>query len=639
MKDLNKDNAMAQAFQAAKNKQGGQADQTTEQHDAGQAEAGRGYEGVSSMRNLNSALGGGYQGTGGEILANFGKVFKEVAASATRYQGLQILNWQPGAVPTNGIVAFKTSGSACAFAVLLIEATGRLEKTIEIEQGHDRIVKTLTTGDVYTSGPEAVDYTMSFLNEHLSQQGEQIQYVDAGCVVIPATISVSEVERLGALLNKVNAAIDGKLELFTGGNFHKRITPELFQAKDSAVETSLRFGNETLCGVDDTLAFTQWRCDVRSVEKGGQKQNSVWNTGDVLELGKVGGFIDLVWEEPVQQASTGWGKSRRREDDDLACYHAQIIASTMSNPFGGNRLELQLLHLANMYNIIEGEKWTNCFSPKFGDNASDKLHDLSGIQWEAPALEADRGNVDFYAADLEESDRLDLIQENFHRDPIISLDIPEVGPDTWLMDAFAVLAENDDQAAEVAIIDAADVLTNGIFSQMWDANNEAILSPMVDRVHLGTWTDAEGRARDLREINYLAMLNIGDGTEVGMQTLYDFAATYADLANVSVEKRLEQRLAIMRSAGFSDIEVTGYATRVTFNINFLATLATAMHNAGINLETADQYSQQRRGRARNANVGMFQRNSDRSSGLFNSRRGGGRQQGGFGRQTGSRRSW
>lgn len=639
MKDLNKtESAMASAFAAAKNKQPNAGDaeqgqaQTTEHQ-------GRGFESVATMRNLNSALGGGYQGTGGEILANFGKVFKEVAGSAARYSDLQILNWQPSAVPTNGIVAFKVIDSVCAFAVLLVEATGRLEKTIEIEQGHDRIVKTLTTGDVYTSGPEAVDYTMNFLNEHLAQNGQQMQYVDAGCVVIPATIAVAEVERLGALLNKVNAAIDGKLELFTGGNFTKRITPELFQGKDTVIETSLRFGNETLCAVDDTLAFTQWRCDVRSVEKTNKQQNTVWNTGDVLELGKVGGFIDLVWEEPVQQASTGWGKQRRREDDDLACYHAQIIASTMSNPFGGNRLELQLLHMANMFNIIEGEKWTNCFSPKFGDNANDKLHDLSGIQWEAPALEADKGNVDFYAADLEETDRLDLIQENFHRDPIISLDIPEVGPDTWLLDAFAVLAENDDANAEAAIIDAADVLTDGVFSTMWDANQEAILSPMVDRVHLGTWSDSEGRARDLREINYLAMLNIGDGTEVGMQTLYDYAATFADLENVSVEKRLEQRLAIMRSAGFSDIEVTGYATRVTFNINFLAVLASAMHKAGINLETADQYGQQRRGRAQSANANMFQRNDDRSSGLFNNRRGSGRQQGNFGRQTGSRRSW
>lgn len=637
MKDLNQDNAMNKAFANAKNK----ADATQAQGNQPEAqESPRQYQAIESMRGLSSALGGGYQGTGGEVLGNFSKLFLEMANSNSRYKGLSLLNWQPTAVPTNGLVAFRQDGSAVAFTVILIEATGRLEKTVEIEQGHDRVVKTLATGDVYTSGPEAVEYTMEFLRDNLAQNGEQLEFIDAGCVVIPATIYVSEVERLGALLNKVNAAIVGKLELYRG-TFSRRITPEMFQDKDTTIETSLRFGNETICTIDDTLAFTQWRAEVKSVERNkGNNNGGVWNTGDVTELGKIGGFIDLVWEEPVEVSATGWGKARRKENDDQACYHAQIIGSYLSNPFGGNLLELQLMHLANMYNIVEGEKWTNCFSPKFGDNAKDKLHDLSGIQWEAPALEEHRGNVDFYGADLEESDRLDLIQENFHRDPLVSLDIPEVGPDTWLLDAFAVLAENDDANAEAAIIDAADILTNGNFSHRWDSANEAILSPMVDRVHLGNWTDAEGRQRDLREINYLAMLNLAEGSEAGMQTLYDYAGTFGDLQNVTTEKRLEQRLAIMREAGFSNIEVTGYATRVTFNINFIQTLAAAMSDAGIHLESADQYNTRRKGRARNANVGMFTRNSDRNSGLFQTRsRGRSDSRGTHGRQTGSRRSW
>lgn len=167
----------------------------------------------------------------------------------------------------------------------------------------------------------------------------------------------------------------------------------------------------------------------------------------------------------------------------------------------------------------------------------------------------------------------------------VALDIEQGGRLEWAQSAFAAAAANKPGANET-IIKECDALTGGLFSTLWaqvNGGNGAtpVVRPETVAVHLGTYTGADGKPRDLRTVDYLTMLA---ASPKDLQFVAN--ATAAMTPGVSNNVTLsDRRRALMSVTG--GCEITGMATRVYFHANFIQCLIQALVDNGVKIRSDD----------------------------------------------------
>lgn len=160
-----------------------------------------------------------------------------------------------------------------------------------------------------------------------------------------------------------------------------------------------------------------------------------------------------------------------------------------------------------------------------------------------------------------------MVEFAIRRDPIFSIDIDEIGPLSMLTGVFEAAAKRNPRAEEV-IIQAADFLTDGQFSQVY--NGGPLIRERFERISLGYMTNREGQRVDIRRLNYLAFLNICGADD--MASVEDFDATWSPTTDLAlrVSRREELQLAVR-----PDIVFKGYARRYTFDESLIIGLEEA----------------------------------------------------------------
>jgi len=162
-----------------------------------------------------------------------------------------------------------------------------------------------------------------------------------------------------------------------------------------------------------------------------------------------------------------------------------------------------------------------------------------------------------------------------------SIDIDEAGDNTWLTRDLYLAAHNDPEAKK-RIVTAFNNLTDGKFSAFWDGTQPMAIDEN-NRVPLGYWTPSTGVKADIRQLDYLAMLNIvGEGD---MKILHEWSATFWDV-NVPMEVRLERRDRIQREllAGYV---LRGHARRLVLTSALLGAIVKSLEAAGLLLQSND----------------------------------------------------
>ena len=215
------------------------------------------------------------------------------------------------------------------------------------------------------------------------------------------------------------------------------------------------------------------------------------------------------------------------------------------------------------------------------------MHDIGAIGIEANFENNPNGvgtRIDTMSDSFKPEHLHKLIASTIKPGLIMSLDVPECGPETWYNDVFAAAAENN-QKANAAIVDAAMTLTNGAFGRYFPTGAQVAIDEN-NRIHMGHYSDANGVRKDIRDIDYLAVMNLVG--EKDPQVIRDWSDTFLR-TNYPLPLRLSARKRII-SGIFSDVVFTGFARRVTFTPEFINALEKACSEVGLMIRSVSSYA-------------------------------------------------
>lgn len=437
---------------------------------------------------------------------------------------------------------------------------------------------------------------------------------EAGLVVIPSELSHEDEPRLHNVVFDVTNSNIGLLDRTLGG-IEEKYTVGLWDPQNETVSARLDFMSSS----SETGTGEIVRSDVQigmkaTSNQGGNEEG--WGQQQLM-IAEVTGYMDLIYTAPPQaqnafgqptggQVAAGpWGQQQVATQ----CYIPRFVMTGVTHGMDNVSLELQLQGIANVAILDEDHNWARAFLPNFTSKGLD-IHDIGAVKYECPAL-ADV-DVDTKAADFTPAMLLQLLGVAVHPNLVYSMDIAEAGPMSWVQHIFIDAASGNPRAID-AIFEAADTLTKGNFSNLY--KGQPLFSGDINRVHNGYYIDADGNKKDLREIDYLAMLNLqGQGD---MQAVTDYVDTFT-ATNIPEDLRLQRRLNILRGQlGEQNVHVTGYSRRIDWCAEAILALAKACAAAGAVVRPEGVYTDMSTGTRPTTNYQRYASQGGQSSGMFN----------------------
>ena len=254
---------------------------------------------------------------------------------------------------------------------------------------------------------------------------------------------------------------------------------------------------------------------------------------------------------------------------------ARFVMTNMENEYL-QTLPAYLLSLVTAHAIGRDNNWFNAFKPRLMAPNEQDIHDIGAINLEVNVENNPSGVgsvIDTKSATFGIPELVQLLSSTLRPGLLMSLDVADNGPSSWCTSVFAEASINNPDAVS-AIYNAAMQLTNGMFQSHFPANTP-MFTDQGNRIHMGHYVDRNGVERDIRDIDYLAVLNLLSND---LATVQEFSNTFNNTAldiNIRLAKRKQIITGIAQRA-----EITGYATRVTFNSSFMDALVNSVMAAG-----------------------------------------------------------
>lgn len=313
------------------------------------------------------------------------------------------------------------------------------------------------------------------------------------------------------------------------------------------------------------------------------------NTAGTMQLGQTMAYVTLNIDPVAARANRFAYQANPQNQQETQEYVAELTIAGMDmalTPDLGN----VLLQLSTLFPVMDynTRPWLRNFYPKHlqlngggGRGENFRPRDLGALNWDY-GLKTPRpdGSGVLEVRPLPTNDPNAFTMDVFYQiaqsmiQPAIALgiDVPVVGADTWFLRVFAE-ASDVPQAAQ-AIIKAADALTDGRFSQIFNTKRDRlIVLPTTERVLNGYYTDSSGHFRDLREVDMLFLLNKKghEDPTIGKQ----WAATFGG----STDAQLATRAKLIED-NVHGVVFTGISTHKTFHMDFISALDEAIGNTG-----------------------------------------------------------
>ena len=465
------------------------------------------------------------------------------------------------------------------------------------------------------AGDAADAVLSSTVIDFVNRQYPQTKLLDAGCCVVPRDFNVTDENAVYKLA--ANAAFAASSELET--NRKDFYDLNLANAEnDSNLVVRTTFNNPNIA---DAVGHPL-RADVQidfSAAPLTQQQNPQQAVERVSQVAHVSGFLDFVWA-PMQPIANIYSAPTQQS---FQRYAARFVMTSLEST---NLLTIpaQLLALMPALSMRENDMWIQAFKPQTFISGEVDMHDIGAIGIEANFENNSTGvgsRIDTKSASFKPEHLGKLIAATVRPGLIMSLDVPECGPQTWYNGVFAAAAEGNPRA-NAAIIDAANHLTNGNFSKYFPSTGRIAVDEN-NRIHLGYYTDRQGVRKDIREIDYLAVMNLVG--EKDALVIRDWSDSFLR-SNYPLNQRLAARKRII-SGLFSDVVITGFARRVTFEAAFVDALAKACQECRLAIRAMSPYADMMSYERATAQFSDQTIMSREATGIFN--RGGFGQGGGF----------
>lgn len=502
---------------------------------------------------------------------------------------------------------------------LLVEGSaGRLNPRI-INMGNTQVEIETVPGDVLVSN----ENLWNKIVEHVQAvYGMEMNVLDAGALVLPNDLNPEDEDHMRRVLfNSTQACVtvmDSRL-----GSQEPPFTVDWINGTSEQLTARLEYHP----GQNETATGEPVRSDVRITLQGsvvGQPQGGI-AFEQMRELSGVDGYIDLVYCPPQP---VGYGQQPVTQH-----YFPRFVITRADTEIDAITMELQLLALSTTTLLTRNHAWAGVYRDRPQYHSID-FGDIGAIGYEVnftgdPNTKPEY--IDTKSNDFGTNELYQLITAAVHDGLIYSMDIEEVGELSWIHQAFLAAANGSAEATRL-IIDAANHLTLDNFGDIYQGGG--ICVDDNNRVHLGYYIDENGNKRDLRDLDYLAMLNLAGKQDPSK--VIEWANTF-DQTDVPMEIRLEKRYKLLKGMLGGSLRVTGYARRITFNPQFLEALNRACAQAGLTIRPNNLIQEFSGGGTRgNFAAGAYAMGSQGAQSLFNygQQQWGGQHAPGFGNYTG-----
>lgn len=421
----------------------------------------------------------------------------------------------------------------------------------------------------------------------------QSQLYNVGGTMVPADFNMDDTVAVHRLCYNASSAVFAELKMRQPDFQDINLAAA---RNDNNLQVSVNFSRDTI----ENAVGEPMRADVcvqfKTAHTSTNPNESLNNQARRNDsFGQVLGFIDPVWA-PVQPQGNAWGMWQNPQMMMQASqkYAARFVITHMES----NKvptLPAYLLLLLSALPVGMNSTWFHAFynQNRFDKSSKIDFTDVGALNIEAnlPTPKHPAGNpnnrgdrLDTRAKDFTPEAFGNYMMRLFREGLYFSLDVPLAGPQTWYMEVFRAASEGNQEAIH-AIVGACDQLTNGAFSQAFNQPGQArqIFVEQGNIIHMGYYEDSEGRKRDIRDIDHLAVLNVYGETDLNIvrQWSDSFLQTSRPLL-----QRLAERKNIIMAVTKNRAQITGMATRVTFAHNFLEALNRAAEMAGLHVKTS-----------------------------------------------------
>lgn len=459
-----------------------------------------------------------------------------------------------------------------------------LADSLEREYTHSVYMKQSTREYVVT--PDSI-YDMSVydrIKRHLSKSLPNYEFNQIAFLLIPRNFNyennVSVKKILNNAMNAIHVVINNKV--ITGKHIEKvgLITKVRF-AKDQAITL-----HERIARSDVSLLL-----EATKVKHKRRGHRDIVTSDDFVDVNRglirCDGFVDLVYAKPR-------GGYFSCINSSPAKYIPRLVITNLEQKQRTNTMGLTLVALANAFMLQTNRNWALALKRPRGKAMVNSWHDIGAVAYEMNTSD-DPEEHDFskkIATDdpsFNTKELKELVSKTFSNTLLVSLDVEMGGPQLWLQTHFTKAAYTEQDHPEhqkiVAeanryILEVADQITNGKFSEMTGGKSINAVYSGYERVHLGTYEDQNSELRDIRDICYRAILNNchnGDLTDV-----ISWANSFDQFTSPE-GNRIALREDMIRRMTFGKVKFEAMAKRITFNPAFLQFLAMGLMSEGINM--------------------------------------------------------
>lgn len=459
-----------------------------------------------------------------------------------------------------------------AYHTLIVEATGE-----KITQKFSNVNQAQV--EIYRVAGDAMDSILvTKVNEKVRSAFPNSILNSAGYCVVPRAFDTENKIAMHQLALNAGLAISNELET------HKKDFQDINLidfSGDSNLLVNMTFNRQQLENAvsepirsDVLLTFTS-----QQQQQTQQVQQSI-NSGDrTARISELSAFIDLIWA-PVGQQGGMFNPYATNTPVVNQKYAARMVITSMNSTFASTPSAL-LLSLVTALSVRDDNNWIQAFRPTQTASKDIDMHDIGAVGIEANFENNPTGfgtRINTKADSFRPENLGQLIGATIQPGLIMSMDAPECGPETWYTSIFSDAAMGSPDAYG-AILNAANRLTNDNFGHYFPTNGQ-IFTDLGNRIHTGYYTDKNGVKRDIRDIDYLAVMNIVG--ERDPQAIRDWSDTFTR-SQYSLEQRLAARKRTIMALTDQSAEFTGFAQRVTFTQVFLDALARGCKDVGLNV--------------------------------------------------------
>lgn len=533
------------------------------------------------------------RGVGSEYYTKLKKALQEVYMSANPDVEISLLDLDNG---TETVLAYssiivairmnKNSSMGVAYHIAIVEASGDKLQPIVVNNNNMQIEILRVTSDALDS------VLLDKAHRKVSVAFPNVDVFYTEGTVIPVTFNPDDKTAIHELALSMGLACNTELAIRTSG-FRDFNIAEV--TRDSTLVVDQFYGPKPLVNAvqqplrsDISLVFSSRKN--QNVQRGMQSVNA----GDRdFTISSLSGYIDLIYSPVAPMGS--FNPYMPQQAMATQKYVPRMVVTDIRSNFSYTPGSI-LLALATSLSLKQDNNWIQYFRPTIGNPNEVNLRDVGALNIEGNLANEPTG---FGARINTTADAFNLIELGQYLSALIqpglvmSIDCPEASPQSWYLSVFAAAAEGQ-QAAYNLIYDSANRLTNGFLEKHFPKGAKMFVEEM-NRVHLGTWTDRNGKVCDIRDIDYLAVCNLaGDRNPT---VIRDFSDTFYR-TQYPLDLRLHSRRKIIQNLTNETANFTGFAKRVTFSASFMEALNKAILETGLAVRvnspmTGNDFSAQR----------------------------------------------